>query len=398
MKVIALYLPQYHEIKENDEWWGEGYTEWTSLKKGVPYIEGQYQPRVPLNKNYYDLTDINVMRWQAKIAKENGVYGFCFYHYWFNGHKLLEKPLEQYLGHKDIELPYYFCWANETWTRVWEGDKNPKVLIEHNYEDLQDVDDHFYYCLKFFKDPRYMKKNNKPVFSIYNPIAMPTNKTKHMVTRWNELAKKEGFDGIVFMYLCAESMCFMTEKQKSYFDYGVEYQPSYAQHLEDDVRQMRKHYAKVKLSKYLSNHVGPIVKLFSGIKKIISNSSDNEQEETMIAEVKTIRSYDADWESALSVEHDDYSKYIPGGFVDWDNTPRRGRKGKVLIGATPQKFEQYMERLIIRARDLYHSDEIVLFAWNEWSEGGYLEPDEKYGYAYLNALKQALINTNEFPE
>ena len=395
MKVIALYLPQYHRVKENDDWWGDGYTEWTSLKKGQVLTENQYQPRIPLNENYYDLMDINVMKWQVQIAKENGVYGFCFYHYWFNGHKLLEKPLEQFVEHKEIDFPYYFCWANETWTRVWEGDKNPKVLIEHDYEDKADVDKHFYYCLQFFKDPRYMKRNNKPVFSIYNPIAMPTKKTKQMIDRWNELAIKEGFSGISFMYLCAESMCFMSDKQRSYFDYGVEYQPSYAQHLEDNVDEMRKHYRNVKITRYIASHFKPLARFLSSTKRIIKKKSKvNEQE---INGVKTIRSYDADWETALSVKHDDYSKYIPGGFVDWDNTPRRGRKGKVLIGASPEKFERYMERLIVRARDVYQIDEIVVFAWNEWSEGGYLEPDEKYGFAYLNAIKQALQNTNEFP-
>ena len=146
MKVIALYLPQYHEIPENDLWWGKGYTEWTSVRRGKELIEGQYQPRIPENNNYYDLLNIDVMKWQVSLAKEYGVYGFCFYHYWFNGKKLLERPIEQYLEHKEIDFPYYLCWANETWTTVWEGEENPTVLAEHDYTDRKDVDEHFYNC------------------------------------------------------------------------------------------------------------------------------------------------------------------------------------------------------------------------------------------------------------
>lgn len=388
MKVIALYLPQYHPIKENNEWWGEGYTEWTSLRKGCVYVEGQYQPRVPQGNNYYNLLDINVMKWQTDIAKKNGVYGFCFYHYWFNGKLLLEKPLEQFLEHKEIEFPYFFCWANERWTRVWEGENHPKVLIEHEYSDKKDVDKHFYYMLPFFKDVRYMKNNNKPLFNIYNPIAMPPHNLKYMVNRWNELARKEGFAGIEFSYLCAESMCYMNDTHRKYFDYGIEYEPSYAQHLEDDAKAGRNHYYK----SYLAH---AIAKSFPWIKKIVQHKSTRMNND-VIDGVKTIRSYDDDWNKALNVKHDDYSKYVPGAFVDWDNTPRRGRKGKLILGATPEKFGTYFDKLIKRTKSLYKKDMIVVFAWNEWSEGGYLEPDERYGDAYLKAIKKALIDNNEF--
>jgi hypothetical protein len=388
MKVIALYLPQYHPIKENNEWWGEGYTEWTALRKGQVYVDGQYQPRIPKDNKYYNLLDIDVMKWQADIAKENGVYGFCFYHYWFNGHLLLEKPLEQFLKHKEIEFPYFFCWANERWTRVWEGEAFPKVLIEHDYYDKNDVDKHFYYMLPFFMDDRYMKVDNKPLFNIYNPIAMPPHCLKYMVNRWNKLAKKEGFSGISFSYLCAESMCYMSEIHRKYFDYGIEYEPSYAQHIEDDAKAGRMHY-------YKSYFAHAVAKTFPWIKKYFVHKKCNYNTE-IIDGVKTIRSYDDDWNTALNVKHDDYSKYVPGAFVDWDNTPRRGRAGKLILGATPEKFEMYFNKLIKRTKKLYKTDMIVVFAWNEWSEGGYLEPDEKYGDAYLKAIKHALIDNDEF--
>ena len=383
MKIIALYLPQYHRIKENDEWWGEGYTEWTALKKGQVYVEGQYQPRIPLGENYYDLTDIDVMKWQVEVAKKYGIYGFCFYHYWFNGKLLLEKPLEQFLEHAEIDFPFYLCWANERWTRVWEGENNPKVLIEQDYSDYEDVDSHFEYLLPFFKDRRYMKNGNKPILNIYNPIAIPPHRLKYMVNRWNKLAIKAGFDGISFSYLCAESMCYMGEEHRKYFDYGIEYEPSYVQHLEDDARRGRRHYYQNYIAHSIAKHIPWMKKIF---KPTVSANTAPER----IDGVKTLRSYDKDWETILSIEHDDYSKYIPGAFVDWDNTPRRGKAGKLILGATPEKFELYFSKLVKRAKEIYHSDSIVIFAWNEWSEGGYLEPDEKFGFGYLEAIKKVL--------
>lgn len=392
MKVFALYLPQYHNIPQNDLWWGKGYTEWTSVKRGKIIIDGQYQPRVPLNNNYYDLTDIDVMKWQTDIAKKHGVYGFCFYHYWFNGQLLLEKPLEQYLKHTEIDFPYYFCWANETWTTVWEGDENPTVLASHDYENKEDIDKHFYYWLPFFKDKRYIKDGNRPKLCIYNPIVIPYGRLKYMIQRWNNLAKKEGFDGIYFSYLCAESMCFMGDNYKRLFDKGIEYEPSYVQHLEDNIAYERRRYKKIHIEQYLKKHF-PYV-----LNALHNRSKKSSTPQKIVTGVKILRDYDSDWKKVLSIKHRDYSKYIPGGFVDWDNTPRRGHGGKVILGASPEKFQYYFDKLLIRARNVYKSDEIVLFAWNEWSEGGYLEPDEKYGYGYLEAIHSVLRKYNEMPE
>lgn len=386
MKIIALYLPQYHQIEENDLWWGKGYTEWTSLKRGKKLIKGQYQPRIPQNNNYYDLSDIEVMKWQVQLAKEHGIYGFCFYHYWFNGKLLLQKPIEQYLKHTEIDFPYYLCWANEQWTTIWEGEKNPRVLASQDYSDKRDVDQHFRYMLPFFQDSRYMKKDNKPILSIYNPIAIAPQHLKYMITRWNVLAQQEGFDGISFIYLCAESMCFMNEKHRQYFDYGVEYEPSYVEYLEYNKKAGRKKYERSwLLTKILKRF--PFVR---SIKRKLFGQNHSSSTELNNQPIKIIKDYDEEWKKILTIKHQDYTKYIPGGFVDWDNTPRRGRLGKVILGATPAKFEKYFEQLVIRAKEVYKNDTIVLFAWNEWSEGGYLEPDTKWGEAYLKAIKRVL--------
>lgn len=390
MKIIALYLPQYHNIPENDIWWGKGYTEWTSVRRGKKLIEGQYQPREPLNDNYYDLLDIDNMKWQVEIAKNNGIYGFCFYHYWFNGHLLLEKPLENFLKHQEINFNYYLCWANETWTTVWEGDENPTILMSHDYGNKKDVDSHFYYLLNFFKDRRYMRIDDKPILNIYNPIAIPYSELSYMLNRWNELAIQEGFPGLYFTYLCAESMRYMTNKYKRLFQKGVEYEPSYVEFLEKDKKEGQKKYKIEHMSFFLKKHCPLAIK----IKNILVHNN-NKPIEDYIDGVKTIKNYDDEWKKILDIKHSDYQYYTPGAFVDWDNTSRRGKRGKVVIGASPEKFEKYFEQLVKRSKNLYHSDSIVVFAWNEWSEGGYLEPDKKWGFGYLNAIKTVLEKTGE---
>ena len=164
MKVIAFYLPQFHTIPENDEWWGKGFTEWTNVKAAKPLFEGHVQPRIPLNNNYYNLLDDEVMEWQVELARQYGVYGFCFYHYWFDGHMLLEKPMENMLNSDKINFPYCICWANENWTNAWTANGDVKTLIKQTYGDREEWERHFSYLLDFFKDKNYIKENNKPLF------------------------------------------------------------------------------------------------------------------------------------------------------------------------------------------------------------------------------------------
>ena len=193
MKIITFYLPQFHEIPENNEWWGKGFTEWVNVKKAQPLYEGHEQPRVPLNENYYNLLDPNVQVWQAKIAKEYGVYGFCYYHYWFNGKLLLEKPMENMLKNRDIDIPFCVCWANEPWTRAWVGET--KVLIPQLYGEKREWKEHFDYLLPFFKDSRYICDDGKPLVVIYRPEVIEC--LNEMLDYWNELAIQEGFEGVL---------------------------------------------------------------------------------------------------------------------------------------------------------------------------------------------------------
>ena len=197
MKIIAFYLPQFHNIPENDEWWGNGFTEWTNVKKAKPLYEGHMQPRVPLGGNYYNLLDDNVKIWQADLAKKYGVYGFCYYHYWFNGKMLLEKPMEQMLANKEVDIPFCICWANEPWTKAWVGDER-KLLIAHEYGKEEEWKQHFMYLLPFFKDKRYITKDGKPLFVFYRPDIVPC--MKEMIETWDKLAKENGLSGITFAF------------------------------------------------------------------------------------------------------------------------------------------------------------------------------------------------------
>lgn len=374
MKIIAFYLPQFHEIPENNEWWGKGFTEWVNVKKAEPLYEGHYQPRIPLNNNYYDLSDKRTQEWQVKIAKDHGVYGFCFYHYWFDGHLLLEKPTEEYLKNKDLDLPFCICWANEHWTKAWVS-KEDSVLIAQKYGGPTEWEEHFNYLLPFLKDERYIYENGKPLIIIYRPEIIDC--LNEMLDCWTRLAIENGFEGINFAY---QHIGFDLNEKKddSRFAFNIEYQPTYGNYQleKDKFKSLKK--MKRAVTTFLENKMKLDLRYIRKPGLIVSD-------------------YDKTWEAILEMRPSN-DKSIPGAFVDWDNTPRRGSKGRVYEGATPDKFQKYLSEQIIRARDVYKKDFIFLFAWNEWAEGGYIEPDEKFGYGYLQAIKKALIENNEFPK
>ncbi len=366
MNVIAFYLPQFHEIPENNEWWGKGFTEWVNMKKATPLFDGHYQPRIPLDGNYYDLSDVNVMKWQASIAKEHGVTGFCFYHYWFGGKLLLEKPVKNFLDDKSIDIDYCFSWANETWTKAW-ADKKDAVLISQDYGSEKEWAEHFEYFLPYFKDDRYIKEDGKPFLVIYRPDLIPN--LNDMLDYWNEMAITNGFSGMVFAY---QHVSFYLDENRddSRFKYNIEYQPVYARALMDRSRSTNS-----------LRHT--VSKLLIKAEKILHT----EIRANLPQEVKKY-DYDETWEFILSMKPD--SKSIPGAFVDWDNTPRRQNRGMVYLGGNPEKFRKYFSRLLVKCREEYKKNYVFIFAWNEWAEGGYLEPDERYKYGYLMSIQEAL--------
>lgn len=372
MKIIAFYLPQFHVIPENEEVWGKNFTEWVNVKKAVPLFEGHKQPVEPLDDNYYNLLNADVMRWQAGLAREYGIHGFCFYHYWIEGRKLLEKPVEIFLQNEDIDINYCLSWANHSWTDSWKGTN--RTLIAQTYGDKSDWDAHFAYLLPFFRDKRYIKENNKPLLIIYMPEDIPN--LNEMLDYWTNRAKEEGFDGLTYAY---QYIYYDMDKKKddSRFDYGIEFQPSYA--IADSRGNVMANIRKYGF------------KVLTWVQKTLNIRINMDKTKLEVMDYSTI------WEFVLKRTPNN-DKKIPGAFTGWDNTPRKGKAGLVLHGASPQMFKQYLSRQIERTRNVYHKDFLFMTAWNEWAEGCILEPTKEDGYGYLQAVKEALAENNELEE
>lgn len=352
MKTIAIYLPQFHEVKENSEWWGEGFTDWVTVKDAQPLFEGHRQPRVPLNQNYYNLVEHDVMKWQAELAKKYSVYGFCFYHYWFkNGRKILERPAENLLEWTDIDMPFCFSWANQTWARTWTNIPNSNawvgrdyekrntedgVLLKQSYGSKKEWKEHFLYLLPFFKDRRYIRYDGKPVFLIYKPEYMYC--LDNMMEYWKQLAVDNGLKGI----------CVITVRNNcnkwSQADYWLMQEFDY------------------------------------------SFMPKNREHRNGVWTIK----YDAAWENALERAYTEADeRAFLGGFIDCDDTPRRGNRGVALYDASPTAFEHYLKKMV--EFSIYKGKEFLFInAWNEWGEGAYMEPDDCFEYAYLEAVKSVM--------
>jgi lipopolysaccharide biosynthesis protein len=356
MRVIAFYLPQFHAIPENDEWWGKGFTDWDNVRKARPLFAGHQQPRQPLNGNYYDLTQTDPLRWQARLASEYHIYGFCFYHYWFHGKLLLEKPAELLLANKDIETHYCFSWANEPWARTWDG-KAHQVLIAQEYGNRQEWVEHFNYLLPFFQDSRYIKEDNSPMFLIYKTSSIPC--AQDMMACWNELARKAGFNGIHFVETLRDGNC---DKRPLPIKARVEFEPirtNIQQHfLLLNYKRIRRRLLRTWNAVFHSRL--PLNRPFT-FAKVARRSV------------------------ALSSPEGTYG----GVFVGWDNTPRRQLAGTVVLPPTKEEFKEFVNAKIQKTVNEYHTRYLFVNAWNEWAEGTVLEPDETHRYEYLEAIKEA---------
>lgn len=370
-KVIAFYLPQYHTIPENDTSYGKGFTEWTNVRKANPLFENHNQPRIPEKNNYYNLLDINVMIEQAELAKKYGIYGFCYYHYWFkNGKKLLEKPLEAMLKDKRVDIPFMLCWANENWTRKWDGGNN-EIIVEQNYGDYEDLKKHIDYLCEFFRDERYIKMDGKPVFIIYKPEIIPN--IRKVVGFIRKRVKENGFNGIVIMSQYPDY--FFACKKSDLIDYHIQFEPKFIQDYEIEKLNLKRR----KLKHFMLSHN------MNYLYQILLQKYQKEKKKELVH-----RDYDNDWQEIIDYPVND-KRTVAGAFVDWDNTPRN-KMGLVYDNATPEKFCYFFKELVTKVDKEYALDYIFINAWNEWAEGAYLEPDEKNHYKYLEAVKRVINN------
>ena len=348
---MAYYLPQYHIIPENNEWWGPGFTEWTNVARARQLFHGHYQPHVPADLGFYDLRLAETRAAQADLAQAYGVDAFCYYHYWFGGKRLLERPFEEVLATGEPSQGFCLCWANQTWSGIWHGAEN-RVLIEQTYPGDGDHRRHFESLLPAFRDPRYLCVDSKPLFVVYRPLEIPN--PKHFAELWQKLANEAGLPGL---FLVGET----NDKNWNPKDCGLD--------ASVVVRLPPKRRTWVPWSKPYKKIMGKL-KDWRGI--------------------PTIHAYSKIIETLVSSPVEGIESF-PCAIPNWDNTARSGKTGLVLHGSTPDLFKRNVTNAIERLHS-HKPDHRLLFikSWNEWAEGNHLEPDHKFGHQYLQALRDTL--------
>ena len=348
-RLLAIYLPQYHPIPENDKWWGKGYTEWIAVAQAKPLFNSHYQPIIPGELGFYDLRLEKIQIRQAQLAKEHGIEGFCYWHYWLgNGKRLLELPFENMLKSPKIDFPFCLSWANHSWKGVFFGAKG-QTLIKQEYPGIKDYKAHFYTLLTAFRDERYIKINGKPLFGIFKPNEIPN--CKEFIEIWNDLAIKERLDGIIFYgELYGES------KEK----YGLDFS-TYSQHRAIEHKDEK-----------------PI--LLRKLDRILHGISPNLKAYPYSDAMKYFLKKGA-------AEITEFPSIITG----WDTTARLGKDAVILYDSTPELFRKHVREVFDAVQHKESETNIVFIkSWNEWAEGNYIEPDRKWETQYLEVLKDEL--------
>ena len=361
IKFLAYYLPQFHPIPENDNWWGKGFTEWTNVAKAKPLFKGHCQPILPADLGFYDLRVPEVQRQQAKLASDYGVDGFIYYQYWFGENQmLLERPAEQMLKNKTITLPFCFCWANETWKGVWHGLDNPSVLLEQKYQGDQAYISYFNYLLPFFNDERYIKVDNKPMFHIYRMQDIPDLDT--FLNLFNNLAINAGFKGIYFVStLGPNSLC---DSKLVYGKVGIDVFDR-MRHKNEFIFSSKKIHGKIE--RFIKRKIGLTNEVGKRLKPLLYDYA------------KGVTKFNIDFPN---------KKYIPCVFPNWDNSARSGKKSLIFKNSNPTEWRKHLQISVEKLLENPKNPQIIIIkSWNEWAEGNYLEPDQKFGLKWLEAVK-----------
>lgn len=353
-RLIALYLPQFHSIPENNAWWGEGFTEWTNVRKATPRFQGHYQPHVPGQLGYYDLRDPSARIAQAELAHEYGIYGFCYYHYWFNGKRLLEAPFNEVLKSGKPDFPFCLCWANENWSRRWDG-SDKEILMEQQYSDEDDLN-FITDLIPAFLDERYIRVNGKPLLLVYRTGLLPDPKRTTEI--WRNAMNRAGV-GDLYLVRVENSMDGIEPIPESIgFDAAMEFAPNWGM-------------------------TGPTMNEVVGADGALQAIPDDLH----------VRDYSECMRRMLSRPVTNY-KLFRGVFPCWDNSARRKNEPTIFINSSPAKYAFWLAAMSKHTVSRFQGDEQLVFinAWNEWGEGCHLEPDEKYGAAYLEATSQVVAD------
>ena len=360
-RVIAIHLPQFHPFLENDEWWGKGFTEWTNVTKAKPRFLGHYQPHLPSDTGFYDLRLPEAREMQANMAREYGIYGFCYYHYWFNGKRLMDRPVKEILASGQPDFPFMLCWANENWSRNWDGQFR-NILIEQHYSEEDDIEHMRYLCSKVFQDTRYIRIDGKPVFAIYRSNFFPN--MKHTIDVWRKVAKEEyGIE--LYLIRVENEPDFGPKYLDCGFDSAMDFQPL----LMGEFNAWWKN-----LPFRIMNH------LFKGKYQWFNKHF----------------SYASYVKYRIKKPLADY-KCFPCVSPGWDNSPRRKKPPYMaFVGSTPELFKKWLKDTLVRFKPFSKEENLVFInAWNEWAEGNHLEPDQKWGRRYLEVTKEAILETSK---
>ena len=358
LRPIAIHLPQFHPIPENDKWWGKGFTEWTNVVKAKPLFEGHYQPHLPSDLGFYDLRLPEAREAQASMAREYGIYGFCYYHYWFNGKRILERPVNDIIELKKPDFPFCVCWANENWTRKWDGNDG-EILLKQNYS-LEDHKLHMQYlCRNVFSDSRYIRVDNKPLFIVYRSSNIPDPVAA--IETWRETALETGIGEI---YICRMEIGYHPVDPRDIgFDASIHFHP--------DTYGIKTLQTKG-------------VNIFNGTRNKIFNN---------VVRANQVFSYPAYVEEMLSRSKPSYKLY-PGVMPGWDNSSRVANNRVIFIDSSPEIYGYWLKGEIEKFKPFSNSENFIFIdAWNEWAEGNHLEPCQKWGHQYLEVTKKILEST-----
>lgn len=354
VRPIAFYLPQYHPIPENDAWWGKGFTEWTNVARARPLFPGHYQPHLPADLGFYDLRLPEARQAQADLARAYGIHGFCYYHYWFNGKRLLERPFDEVLASGKPDFPFCLCWANGNWNRAWDGQAT-QLLIGQNYSP-EDDRAHARWLARAFRDDRYIRVAGKPIFLVYEAASLPNPRTTTAI--WREEALKQGV-GDLFLCKVESFQDDRSDPAQGGFDASVEFQPDTAVLLTLAERAYWRLARRLHLlhSALICNYAGWVRR-------------------------------------ALRQPRRPYRRF-PCVTPAWDNSPRRKSGAFMLHGSTPDLYSRWLQSAVDRSIPANPDENLVFInAWNEWAEGNHLEPCQKWGRGYLEATRRAIVEEN----